>query len=132
MLTAWWLIGDQSVPNRTDLVYPIGPWTLPSWLVTAIGALGVALLAVGTVILVRSHARPGWWIASGLAALAGLVLAYVERWATAGVVGAPIGAVLLFITGVPIVLALASASAFLTWVLGRSKGETVASDVGAP
>jgi hypothetical protein len=60
--------------------------------------------------------------------LAGCVLAYVERWATAGVVGAPIGAVLLFVTGVPLFLSLATASGFLAWVLGRSPHQS--SDAG--
>jgi flagellar basal body-associated protein FliL len=67
-----------------------------------------------------------------LAALAGIVLAYVERWATAGVVGAPIGAVLLIVVGVPIVLALAAASGFLVWMLGRPQRERVTSEAVAP
>ncbi|MFB9906950.1 hypothetical protein [Allokutzneria oryzae] len=116
-LTAWWALGDLSakVPPGTRLDYFVEP---PFRSPTTDLVLGVIGLAVAVVIVAR--AKGMWRLPYVGAFVLGGVLGFFCRVLTAGVIGANIGAGLVFMIGLPLVAVVAAGLFWLSRKLART------------
>ncbi|WP_133411974.1 hypothetical protein [Vallicoccus soli] len=113
----WYAVGDLSVQG-TDLDHAYRAPELPAW--ADAGLVAAALLAAGLAAarllrpagLLRRDRR--WWGVLLPAAATGLLAGWGVRVATAGVIGANIGAGLVLLVGVPL------GGALLLWAVGRA------------
>jgi hypothetical protein len=103
---AYWLVGDLSEPapppGLLGLDYAVRPPAVPGALVAVAGSLGLLLTVVALARLRRHPARP----ALVRLAVAGVLLGWSYRVATAGVIGANIGYGLVLLIVRPLLLVL--------------------------
>lgn len=106
LVASVWLIGDLSYSGPVDggLDVAFRPVGLPGGVVAGLGIGGLAVLALtARPALRRRGTRAGWL----LLAAAGALLGLTYRTATAGVIGANIGAGLALMFLVPLAVVLA-------------------------
>ncbi|SDI99304.1 hypothetical protein SAMN05444157_1175 [Frankineae bacterium MT45] len=95
---SYWLIGDQSFPGGEDHFF--GPYQVNVTLLRVLGVVATLGFVYGLVTVVRRQRQRAYsvaWIVAALALIAaGAATGFFWRVATATVVGANIGAGLLF------------------------------------
>jgi hypothetical protein len=106
-MAAWWLIGDLSESPYADY-YTLKPLQLRFGDERVFGVVATVVAIVGLGLLVASRPRlrskpSSWELAVGAVAAAEVTSVYIYRVITAGVIGANIGAGMMFMFGVPIV-----------------------------
>lgn len=119
-LATWGLVGrqdEQGVPP-SQLDYAVRAPQLPAGAETALGAAGLVLAVACAALLVRATRRKTfdhrWWQVLAPLVAAGLMAGAGWRVATAGVIGANIGAGLVVMFVVPLV------SLLVLWAIGRA------------
>lgn len=119
-VATWGLIGRQDEPGvpPSQLDYVVRAPELPAAVETGLGAAGLVLAALCSVLLVRATRRGTfdhqWWQVLAPLVAAGLMAGAGWRVATAGVIGANIGAGLVVMFVIPLVALL------VLWALGRA------------
>jgi len=111
-LLGWWLIGDLSFTGdagELGLTYTVRPPQLSEATVRAAAAVGALVLAGGVFTLLNlvSRRRLRWFRMLAEWAALGFLLAFGGRVATAGVVGANIGAGFFVVVVLPVMVATA-------------------------
>ncbi len=111
-VAAWWLVGDQSFGGRPgeELDYAFRAPDLSGWVTPVMGAIALAagsLALMSLLFAARRREIDGRWRGVvTLLVVAGGLLAGIGRVATAGVIGANIGAGLAIFFGVPLCVVL--------------------------
>jgi hypothetical protein len=118
-IATWWLVGDQSATAKgADLDYAVRPVELDPAVERLVGAGSVVIIAITLPLLIRAARMRRfdvrWWSVLVPVLVAGAIVGAGWRVVTAGVVGANIGAGLVFLFGGPVVVAL------LVWAVFRS------------
>jgi hypothetical protein len=123
---AYFAIGDQStVGPAMDPDFAFRP---PSWspaLVRLVGLVALVAFVVAVGVLVRQHRRSpilrATLIVDALLIVAGVIVAGGYRVATAGVIGANIGAGIVILFGTPFVAGLVNAAGVVAYCSHRKQ-----------
>lgn len=104
------LVGDLSTTTNPNPDYALRPPDLPAAVEQGIGVLSLVLALVSTAVLTETWRRdpplPGFLSVLLPLVAVGAMLGLAWRVMTAAVIGANIGAGLLFVVGTPMVIAL--------------------------
>ncbi|GAA4591852.1 hypothetical protein BJY16_000419 [Actinoplanes octamycinicus] len=128
-VATWWLVGDLTDPEllaeHIELDYAYRAVSLGAAADRVLGMLA-CLIVAGTVPFlawasITRRLRAGWWLVLLPLIVAGHLSGLAARVATAGVIGANIGAGLVLLLGLPVLLVLVSIAGVIAFYLLRSE-----------